>query len=101
VLPSYREGTPKALLEAAACARPIVTTDVTGCRQVIENGVEGYIVPARSSAGLADAMQRLADDKELRHKMGAAARVRAEARFGQEGVVEAHFLIYRALTGIN
>jgi glycosyltransferase involved in cell wall biosynthesis len=101
VLPSYREGTPKALLEAAACARPIVTTDVTGCRQVIENGVEGYIVPARSPYGLADAMRQLAEDKELRHRMGAAARTRAEERFGQERVVEAHFDIYRALTGIS
>lgn len=97
VLPSYREGTPKALLEAAACARPIVTTDVTGCRQVIEDGVEGFIVPARSSQGLADAMRRLAEDKALRHRMGAAARARAEARFGQERVVQMHFEIYRAL----
>lgn len=101
VLPSYREGTPKALLEAAACARPIVTTDVTGCRQVIDDGVEGFIVPARSPHGLAEAMRRLAEDKELRHKMGAAARVRAEARFGQERVVAMHFEIYRALAGIK
>ena len=101
ILPSYREGTPKALLEAAACARPIVTTDVTGCRQVIDNEVEGFIVPARSPYGLAEAMQRLAEDKELRHRMGAAARKRAEARFGQERVVEMHFRIYRTLSGIN
>ena len=99
VLPSYREGTPKALLEAAACARPIVTTDVTGCRQVIENGVEGYIVPARDSRGLGEAMQRLAQDSDLRHGMGAAARIRAEARFGQERVVDMHFEIYRSLMG--
>ena len=99
VLPSYREGTPKALLEAAACGRPIVTTDVTGCRQVIENGVEGFIVPARSSYGLGEAMRRLAEDKDLRHKMGTAARLRAEQRFGQERVVKMHFEIYRSLMG--
>jgi len=101
VLPSYREGAPKALLEAAACARPIVTTDVAGCRQVIEDKVEGFIVPARSPYGLADAMRRLAEDAELRHKMGAAARLRAERRFGQERVVAMHFEIYRALAGLN
>jgi glycosyltransferase involved in cell wall biosynthesis len=99
VLPSYREGTPKALLEAAACARPIVTTDVVGCRQVIEHGIEGFIVPARASEGLGAAMQRLAKDADLRHKMGLAARKRAEERFGQERVVAMHFEIYRALMG--
>jgi glycosyltransferase involved in cell wall biosynthesis len=101
VLPSYREGTPKALLEAAACGRPIVTTDVTGCRQVIENGVEGFIVPARSPYGLGEAMQRLAEDVDLRHKMGIAARARAEALFGQDRVVAMHFEIYRAVMGSN
>ena len=99
VLPSYREGMPKVLLEAAACARPIVTTDVVGCRQVIDDGVEGFIVPARESEGLAGAMRRLAEDGELRHKMGVAARARAEAKFGEERVVEAHFRIYRSLLG--
>ena len=101
VLPSYREGTPKALLEAAACARPIVTTNVVGCRQVIEDGVEGFIVPARSPYGLGEAMQKLANDKDLRHKMGLAARKRAEERFGQERVVAMHFDIYRTLAGLK
>jgi glycosyltransferase involved in cell wall biosynthesis len=99
VLPSYREGTPKALLEAASCGRPIITTDVVGCRQVIDNGIEGFIVPARSPYGLAEAMQRLTEDRDLRHRMGAAARLRAEDRFSQERVVEMHFAIYRSLLG--
>ena len=99
ILPSYREGTPKALLEAAACGRPIITTDVVGCRQVIDNGVEGFIVAARSPYGLAEAMQRLTEDPELRHRMGIAARRRAEARFSQERVVDMHFAIYRSLSG--
>jgi glycosyltransferase involved in cell wall biosynthesis len=97
LLPSYREGMPKALLEAAACARPIVTTDVVGCRQVIDDGVEGFKVPARDSVDLAKAMRRLAEDGELRRRMGAAARARAERLFGQERVVEAHLAIYRSL----
>ena len=99
VLPSYREGMPKALLEAAACGRPIITTDVVGCRQVIEDGVEGFIVPARQSEGLAAAMRRLAEDAALRHRMGRAARARAERLFGEERVVAAHLAIYRALLG--
>ncbi len=97
LLPSYREGMPKALLEAAACARPIITTDVVGCRQVIENGVEGFIVPAREVDGLAQAMRRLAEDPVLRARMGEAARKRAEAKFGEDRVVAAHLAIYRAL----
>ncbi len=99
VLPSYREGMPKALLEAAACARPIVTTDVPGCRDTIEPGVEGLLVPARDAVALADAMERLARDGELRRRMGLAARARAEARFGDGEIAEAHMLLYRALLG--
>ena len=97
ILPSYREGMPKALLEAAACARPIITTDVVGCRQVIDDGIEGFKVPARESAPLAAAMRRLAEDPALRLRMGLAARERAEKLFGQERVVEAHMAIYRSL----
>ncbi len=97
VLPSYREGMPKALLEAAASARPIITTDVVGCREVIKDGVEGLLVPARQSAGLAAAMRRLAEDPALRLAMGQAARTRAERRFGQQAVVAQHLALYRRL----
>ncbi len=95
LLPSYREGMPKALLEAAACGRPIITTDVIGCREVIEDGIEGILVPARESEGLANAMQRLAEDQSLRLTMGRAARLRAERHFGEERVVAQHFELYR------
>ncbi len=95
VLPSYREGMPKALLEAAACGRPIITTDVIGCREVIDDGIEGFLVPARESAGLAAAMQRLVEDQALRLAMGRAARQRAEQRFGEDRVVAQHFELYR------
>src|SRR5690606_12083439 len=61
-LPSYREGLPKSLIEAAACGRPVVTTDVPGCRDAIEPDVSGLLVPARDGRALADAIGRLAAD---------------------------------------
>lgn len=99
VLPSYREGLPKALLEAAACGRPIITTDVPGCRAVVTNGVEGYIVPAKNWTALADAMESLARSKELRAQMGKAARLRAEAEFGQDAVVDQTMALYSHMLG--
>lgn len=82
VLPSYyREGLPKALMEAAACARPIVTTDQPGCRDAIIPGETGLLVPPRDAAALADAIEQLARDPELRLRLGQAARADAEARF--------------------
>lgn len=97
VLPSYREGMPKALLEAEACARPVITTDVEGCREAIEDGVQGILVPVRQSEPLAQAMIRLAQDGDLRRTMGLAARQRAEARFDKAMVVRDHMVLYRKL----
>jgi glycosyltransferase involved in cell wall biosynthesis len=97
LLPSWREGMPKSLLEALACARPVITTDTTGCRDVIEDGVEGFLVPLKNPAALAAAMERLAGDADLRARMGAAARHRAEARFDRRQVVAAHMALYRSL----
>jgi len=94
VLPSYREGMPKALLEAEACGRAVITTDVEGCREAIEDGVQGILVPVRQAEPLAAAMIRLAQDAELRQRMGAAARVRAEARFDKRMVVRDHMALY-------
>lgn len=84
VLPSYREGLPKSLLEAAACARPIVATDVPGCREVCLHDETGLSVPARSVEPLADALEKLAVDAALRQRLGGNARKRAEAVFSQE-----------------
>ena len=82
VLPSYyREGLPKALMEAAACARPIITTDQPGCRDAVIPGETGLLVPARDASALADAIARLATDSGLRLRLGHAARADAEARF--------------------
>ncbi|HVI52712.1 MAG TPA: glycosyltransferase family 4 protein [Candidatus Sulfotelmatobacter sp.] len=95
VLPSYREGMPKALLEAEACGRPVITTDVEGCREAIEDGVQGILVPVRQSRPLAEAMIRLAEDGGLRRRMGTAARARAEARFDKRMVVRDHMGLYK------
>ena len=94
VLPSYREGLPKSLLEAAACGRPIITTDVPGCRAVVTDGVEGLLVPARDWRGLAQAMERLALSPDLRRRMGQAARSRAEAEFGQDKMAGQTMALY-------
>ena len=71
VLPSYREGLPKSLIEAAACARPLVTTDAPGCRDVVTDGVDGLLVPVRDVLALAQAIARLEDDRSLARRLGA------------------------------
>ena len=97
VLPSYREGMPKVLLEAAACGTPIVTTDVPGCREAIIHEVTGFLVPPRDSKRLALAIKKLLSNAELRTQMGKAGRELAERDFGIEGVVEQHLRIYSKL----
>ena len=97
VLPSYREGLPKVLIEAAACGRAVVTTDVSGCRDAVEPGVTGLLVPPRDAVALADAIQRLLLDAGLRERMGLAGRRLAEREFSIEKVVAAHLAVYRKL----
>ncbi|CAM5179499.1 Glycosyltransferase involved in cell wall biosynthesis OS=Castellaniella defragrans OX=75697 GN=HNR28_001806 PE=4 SV=1 [Castellaniella defragrans] len=97
VLPSYREGLPKSLVEAAACGRPVVTTDVPGCRDAVEPGVTGLLVPVRDARALADAVSQLARDESMRLRMGAAGRSLAEQEFGLERIVQAHVRIYAEL----
>jgi len=98
VLPSYREGLPKSLIEAAACGRAVVTTDVPGCRDAIEPNVTGLLVPVRDAAALADAIARLADDATLRQAMGTAGRVLAEREFDINQVARIHVALYDALS---
>ncbi len=98
VLPSYREGLPKVLIEAAACGRAVVTTDVPGCRDAIEPDVTGLLVPPRDAVALAGAIQRLLLDAELRERMGQAGRQLAERKFAIERVVSSHMEVYRELT---
>ena len=93
-LPSYREGLPKSLIEAAACARPVVTTDVPGCRDAIVPGETGLLVPVREAEALAAALEDLIVHPERRRKMGAAARKFAR-RFSVEQVVADTLAVYR------
>ena len=97
VLPSYREGLPKVLVEAAACGRPAVTTDVPGCRDAIIPGVTGLLVPARDAVALADAIGQLVGDTGMRIRMGRAARQMAEREYGIEHIVEQHLSLYHEL----
>jgi glycosyltransferase involved in cell wall biosynthesis len=94
-LPSYREGLPKSLLEAAACGLPIVTTDAPGCREVVRDGVNGFLVPVRDAAALTAALRKLIDDAELRCRMGEQSRLRAETEFGLETVIAQTLAVYR------
>jgi glycosyltransferase involved in cell wall biosynthesis len=89
VLPSYREGLSRSLLEAAASARPIIATDVPGCREVVDRGVGGYLVPPRDSDALLEAMHRFCHlSVAERREMGRQGRVKMEASFNQEHVID-------------
>jgi len=99
VLPSYREGSPKVLLEAAACGRPIVTTDVPGCRDAIIPNKTGLLVPPRDPVSLANAIESLILDENLRREFGLAGRALAEQKFAIEHVVNQHLQIYDSLSG--
>jgi len=86
VLPSYREGMPRSLLEAAAIGRPLVAFDAPGCRDLVRNGENGVLVPFQDSTALADALQRLAEDGALRKRLGAQARADIEKTYSAEAV---------------
>ena len=98
VLPARsREGMPRALLEAAACARPLVVTDVPGCRHFVRDGVEGFIVPPEDAEALAVALERLVRDPELRLRMGEAARLRLLHGFTEAHVKESLRAAYASM----
>lgn len=99
VLPSYREGLPRSLLEGAAMERPLIATDVPGCRDVVEEAANGYICAVRDPASLAAAMKRIAElPPEQRIAMGKEARRRVEDRFSEEFVIRAYLDV---LAGLN
>lgn len=81
VLPSYREGTPKTVLEAMACGKAIITTNAPGCKETVTNGVNGFLVPVKNINKLADKMKNLYENQELVAQMGKAGREIAEERF--------------------
>ena len=98
VLPSYREGMPRSLLEAAAMARPLIAADVPGCRDVVDDGVNGYLCTVRDPASLASAMQRLAElSLAERRAMGEAARRKVQEKFNEEFVVQAYLDVLAGL----
>lgn len=89
VLPSYREGTPRALLEAAGMAKPLITTDTAGCRQTVDDQVNGYLCKLKDSEDLAEKMERMYQlDEESLRKMGQASRSKVEAEFDEKIVVD-------------
>ena len=96
-LPSYREGTPKILLEAAACGLPLVATDVPGCREVVSHGENGLLVPARDGVALADALDLLIAQPQMRARMGAAGRAKVLAEFDEKLVIGRTLEVYREL----
>lgn len=95
-LPSYREGLPKSLIEALAAGRPVVATDVPGCREVVIHEHNGLLVEPRNPRALADAIQRLIADKELRIKFGAAGRILAEHEFSTRHINSQTLDVYKS-----
>ncbi len=98
VLPSYREGTPRSLLEAMSVGRPLVTTDVPGCRNVVEDSVNGFLVESHNPSMLAGAMSKLIEDASMRERMGEASREIAEANFDEREVIRQTVEVYCKLS---
>ena len=99
VLASYREGLPRSAIEAAAMARPLILTDIRGCREVARNGIEGILIPPRDRDALVDAIQSMLRDPSAREAMGRAARDRAIERFDERKVFETVGRVYDQLFG--
>jgi glycosyltransferase involved in cell wall biosynthesis len=97
-LPSYREGLPKILLEAAATGRPLIATDVPGCREIVRPGVNGFLVAVRDPQGIVDALTRVAQHPELMGEMGDASRRIVEEEFALERIVRETFELYDVLS---
>jgi glycosyltransferase involved in cell wall biosynthesis len=98
-LPSYREGTPKILLEAASCGLPIVATDIAGCRGVVEEGINGYLVAVKDSVELTAALLKVCGDAALRKAMGEKGRDIILKDFTSEIVIRKTLAVYQSLLG--
>jgi len=98
-LPSYREGAPRVLIEAASCGKPIVATDVSGCRELVRHGETGLLVPARDSGALAEALRALIQNRELRISMGRKGRAFAERELSLDRVIGENFKLYEKHLG--
>jgi len=97
VLPSHREGLPLSLLEAAACGRPLVATDVPGCRDIARADLNALLVPVEDPEALADAIDRLARDPQLRRKFGRAGRELVEQNFSSKRIGRDVIALYQRL----
>lgn len=97
VLPSYREGLPVSLQEALAMGKPVVTTDVPGCRETVDEGVNGFLVKVRDSSVVAEAVEKLLSDAALREQMGEASLKKAKVEFDVNRIVEQHVDLYQKL----
>jgi glycosyltransferase involved in cell wall biosynthesis len=96
VLPSYREGMPTVLIEACAVGKPIVTTDAIGCKECVEEGLNGYKVPVKSVVELVDAIKKLINSPQDRERMGGYSRKKAETEFDQRNFVKLHMAIFES-----
>lgn len=96
-LPSYREGLPRVLLEAAACTRAVVTTDAPGCREVVQHGVNGWLVPVRDAAALTAALREALTNTELRRRYAAAGRQLVEQHFAAPIIIGQTLALYEEL----
>jgi glycosyltransferase involved in cell wall biosynthesis len=94
VLPSYREGMPKTLIDACAMGRAIVTSDAIGCRECVDEGINGLKVPVKDSKSLANAIQYLVNNPNIIKEMGYASRIKAEKEFDINAVINTHLEIY-------
>ncbi len=101
VLASHREGFPRAAMEAAAMGLPVVATDIRGCRQVVDDGVTGRLVPVGDGEALARAVATLAGDADLRLAMGAAGRAKARRDFDQQRCIDVTLALYDQLLDRN
>lgn len=94
----YREGVPKSLIEASAVGRPIITCNSIGCKDVVDDEVNGFLVPPQNPRRIADCLMKLINEPELRKIMGKAARAKAEREFSIDSVVNTHLNIYKSLS---
>ncbi|CAK8714151.1 Glycosyltransferase subfamily 4-like N-terminal domain-containing protein [Candidatus Electrothrix laxa] len=101
VLPSYREGTPRGLLEAASMALPIITTDAPGCREIVENEKNGFLVPVGNADALAEKIEYLLEHPETCLRVGTAGRKKVCKEFDQEIVFRQTWEVYRSLGILN
>ncbi len=99
VLPSYREGIPRTLLEAASMAKPIITTDTVGCREVVSEGQNGYLIPIRDSVSLKKKIEYFLDQPDKRKIMGENGRIRAIEEFDIQNVIKQYMALYHRVEG--